>query len=68
MKTVSYKIVKHSNGDAWLEARGKRYSPAQIGGFVLQKMKEVNYLSLIYTNLLLSILSILSLYLSLLDC
>ncbi|KAI9034232.1 heat shock protein 70 family [Hyaloraphidium curvatum] len=40
IKTVSYKIVKHSNGDAWLEARGKRYSPAQIGGFVLQKMKE----------------------------
>jgi molecular chaperone DnaK len=40
IKTVSYKIVKHSNGDAWLEARGKRYSPAQIGAFVLQKMKE----------------------------
>jgi molecular chaperone DnaK len=40
MKTVSYKIIKHSNGDAWLEARGKKYSPAQIGGFVLMKMKE----------------------------
>lgn len=40
IKTVSYKIVKHSNGDAWLEARGKKYSPAQIGAFVLQKMKE----------------------------
>lgn len=40
MKTVSYKIVKHSNGDAWVEARGKKYSPAQIGAFVLQKMKE----------------------------
>jgi molecular chaperone DnaK len=40
LKTVSYKIVKHSNGDAWVEARGKKYSPAQIGGFVLQKMKE----------------------------
>jgi molecular chaperone DnaK len=37
---VPYKIVKHSNGDAWLEARGERYSPAQIGGFVLNKMKE----------------------------
>jgi molecular chaperone DnaK len=40
LKTVSYKIVPHSNGDAWVEARGKKYSPSQIGGFVLQKMKE----------------------------
>eukprot|EP00842_Homolaphlyctis_polyrhiza_P006918 jgi/Hompol1/815/HPOL_005430-RA len=40
MKTVSYKIVKHTNGDAWVEARGKKYSPSQIGAFVLQKMKE----------------------------
>ncbi|CAI4059961.1 hypothetical protein SKDZ_05G0390 [Saccharomyces kudriavzevii ZP591] len=37
---VPFKIVKHSNGDAWLEARGQTYSPAQIGGFVLNKMKE----------------------------
>ncbi|KAI5795477.1 chaperone DnaK [Peziza echinospora] len=37
---VPYKIVAHSNGDAWLEARGQKYSPSQIGGFVLQKMKE----------------------------
>ncbi|CDF90954.1 ZYBA0S09-01508g1_1 [Zygosaccharomyces bailii CLIB 213] len=37
---VPYKIVKHSNGDAWVEARGQSYSPAQIGGFVLNKMKE----------------------------
>ncbi len=40
VKQVPYKIVKHSNGDAWLEARGKQYSPSQIGGFVLNKMKE----------------------------
>jgi molecular chaperone DnaK len=40
MKTVSYKIVKHSNGDAWVEALGKKYSPSQVGAFVLQKMKE----------------------------
>ncbi|KAJ3053247.1 70-kilodalton heat shock protein [Rhizophlyctis rosea] len=39
-KHVPYKIVKHNNGDAWVEARGKKYSPAQVGGFVLQKMKE----------------------------
>ena len=40
IKQVPYKIVKHTNGDAWLEARGEQYSPAQIGGFVLNKMKE----------------------------
>jgi molecular chaperone DnaK len=39
-KLVSYKIVRASNGDAWLEADGKTYSPSQISGFVLQKMKE----------------------------
>lgn len=37
---VPYKIVKHENGDAWIEARGEKYSPPQIGGFVLNKMKE----------------------------
>lgn len=40
MKTVPYKIVRHSNGDAWVEANGKKYSPSQIGSFVLMKMKE----------------------------
>lgn len=40
IKEVPYKIVQHSNGDAWLEARGEKYSPSQIGGFVLGKMKE----------------------------
>ena len=39
-KTVSYKIVRASNGDAWVEAQGKMYSPSQIGAFVLTKMKE----------------------------
>ena len=28
------------NGDAWIEARGEKYSPQQIGGFILNKMKE----------------------------
>jgi molecular chaperone DnaK len=37
---VPYKIVAHSNGDAWVEARGEKYSPSQIGGFVVGKMKE----------------------------
>lgn len=40
IKTVPFKIIKHSNGDAWVEAGGKKYSPSQIGGFVLGKMKE----------------------------
>lgn len=37
---VPYKIVRASNGDAWVEAGGKQYSPSQIGAFVLMKMKE----------------------------
>jgi molecular chaperone DnaK len=40
MKEVPFKIVQHSNGDAWVEAQGQKYSPSQIGGFVLGKMKE----------------------------
>ncbi|OLY82111.1 Heat shock 70 kDa protein [Smittium mucronatum] len=40
IKEVSYKIVKHSNGDAWVESMGKSYSPSQVGGFVVGKMKE----------------------------
>lgn len=41
MKAVSFKIVKASNGDAWLQSSdGKTYSPSQIGAFVLIKMKE----------------------------
>ncbi|WP_184364194.1 molecular chaperone DnaK [Rhizobium sp. BK602] len=37
---VPYKIVKAGNGDAWVEAEGKTYSPSQISAFILQKMKE----------------------------
>ena len=40
MKEVPYKIVQHTNGDAWVLSRDQKYSPSQIGGFVLQKMKE----------------------------
>jgi molecular chaperone DnaK len=39
-KLVPYKIVKASNGDAWVEADGKTYSPSQVSAFILQKMKE----------------------------
>jgi molecular chaperone DnaK len=37
---VPYKIVKGDNGDAWVDARGKGYSPSQISAMILQKMKE----------------------------
>src|SRR5215210_109834 len=37
---VPYKIVKGPNGDAWVQAGGKDYSPSQISAFILQKMKE----------------------------
>jgi molecular chaperone DnaK len=40
MKNLPYKIVKGSNGDAWVEVAGERYSPSQIGAYVLGKMKE----------------------------
>jgi molecular chaperone DnaK len=40
MKVLPYKIVKADNGDAWVELRGKRYSPAEISAFILQKMKQ----------------------------
>ncbi|QBR72664.1 molecular chaperone DnaK [Beijerinckiaceae bacterium] len=40
MGLVPYKIIRASNGDAWVEADGKQYSPSQISAFVLQKMKE----------------------------
>ncbi len=40
MELVPYKIVKADNGDAWVEVRGKKYSPSQISAFILQKMKE----------------------------
>jgi chaperone protein DnaK len=39
-KLVPYKIVKGDNGDAWVEADGKKYSPSQISAMTLTKMKE----------------------------
>jgi len=41
IKSMPYKIIRHGNGDAWVEDNnGKQYSPSQIGAFVLGKMKE----------------------------
>ncbi len=37
---VPYDIVRGDNGDAWVSARGEKYSPSQISAFVLGKMKE----------------------------
>jgi len=40
MKVLPYKIVRADNGDAWVEIRGKRYSPPEISAFILQKMRQ----------------------------
>jgi len=37
---VPYRIVEGKNGDAWVEARGEKYSPSQVSAYILQKMKE----------------------------
>tara|TARA_Y100000994_G_scaffold181947_1_gene150811 strand:+ start:28094 stop:30031 length:1938 start_codon:yes stop_codon:yes gene_type:complete len=37
---VPYEIVKGENGDAWVKAQGKDYSPSEISAFILQKMRE----------------------------
>jgi len=39
-KLVPYTIVNGDNGDAWVEAKGEKYSPSQISAMILQKMKE----------------------------
>jgi|TARA_B100001741_G_scaffold268051_1_gene234530 molecular chaperone DnaK len=40
IETSPFKIVNSDKGDAWIEAKGNKYSPSQISAFVLQKMKE----------------------------
>jgi len=40
IKMVPYSITEHDNNDAWVTARGEKYSPSQISAFILQKMKE----------------------------
>ena len=40
LSKVPYKIIKSEKGEAWIEAKGEKYSPAQISAFILQKMKE----------------------------
>ena len=40
IESAPFKIVNSDSGDAWIEAKGQKYSPSQISAFVLQKMKE----------------------------
>ncbi|MDA7423856.1 molecular chaperone DnaK [Thalassococcus lentus] len=39
-KNMPFNVIDGGNGDAWVEARGEKYSPSQISAFILQKMKE----------------------------
>ncbi|MBL8562917.1 MAG: molecular chaperone DnaK [Gemmobacter sp.] len=39
-KNLPYAVVNGGNGDAWVEVRGEKYSPAQVSAMILQKMKE----------------------------
>ena len=40
IESAPFKIIKSENVDAWIEAKGKKYSPSQISAFILQKMKQ----------------------------
>ena len=40
LKVLPYKVARNESGDAWVEIRGKQYSPAEISAFILQKMKQ----------------------------
>jgi molecular chaperone DnaK len=39
-KVLPYKVIRNESGDAWVQIRGKQYSPAEISAFILQKMKQ----------------------------
>jgi molecular chaperone DnaK len=54
---VPYKIIEGDNGDAWVEAQGKSYSPSEISAFILQKMKETaeNYLGTTVTQAVITV-------------
>ena len=40
IEAAPFKIINSEKGDAWIEAKGEKYSPSQISAFILQKMKE----------------------------
>ena len=39
-KNLQFNVIDGGNGDAWVEAKGEKYSPSQISAFILGKMKE----------------------------
>jgi molecular chaperone DnaK len=39
-KNMPFEVIDGGNGDAWVRAKGEKYSPSQISAFILQKMKE----------------------------
>jgi molecular chaperone DnaK len=39
-KRVPYKVLRADNGDAWVEARGRKYSPPEVSAMILQKLKQ----------------------------
>uniref|UniRef100_A0A2K5LJC5 Heat shock 70 kDa protein 9 n=1 Tax=Cercocebus atys TaxID=9531 RepID=A0A2K5LJC5_CERAT len=59
VKNIPFKIVCASNGDVWVEAHGKLYSPGQIGAFVSMKIKEMaeNYLGHTANNAVIIVLA-----------
>ncbi len=47
IKHSPFDIIKAKSGDAWVKANGKEYAPSQISAFILQKMKETLYCSIL---------------------
>ncbi|MGB0901130.1 molecular chaperone DnaK [Halocynthiibacter sp.] len=40
LKNLPFNVINGGNGDAWVEAKGEKYSPSQVSAFILGKMKE----------------------------
>lgn len=57
IKKVPYKVIRADNGDAWVEAGGKRYSPPEISAFILRKLKKAaeNYLGEAVTDAVITV-------------
>ena len=56
-KNLPFAVIDGGNGDAWVEARGEKYSPSQISAFILQKMKETaeSYLGEVVTQAVITV-------------
>jgi molecular chaperone DnaK len=57
VEAAPFKIINSDKGDAWIEARGEKYSPSQISAFILQKMKETaeKYLGQVVTKAVITV-------------